>query len=306
MTTVASKSKLFFLETRPQFLTLTPVCFSVGVAVAAYQGYLNGLHLVLALIGAVLAHVSVNVLNDYVDFKRGTDLLTQRTPFSGGSGMLPTGALGPREALALGVGSLVAGLLIGAYFVYVYPALIIIIALAALVIYAYTPVLTKIGITELFPGLGFGPLLIIGTYITQLPPDNVSVPLVVVLASIPAGILVSDLLFVNEIPDYEADLKTGRKHAVLLMGRKTASYGYVVLLALAYVAIIVPVVLGVLPPHVLLGLLTLPIAIRASQGVLANYNDTEKLVPALGQNVLVVLGTPALMTIGLVIAALTR
>ncbi len=43
----------------------------------------------LALLGLLLAHVSVNVLNDYFDYRSGVDLKTQRTPFSGGSGILP-------------------------------------------------------------------------------------------------------------------------------------------------------------------------------------------------------------------------
>jgi 1,4-dihydroxy-2-naphthoate octaprenyltransferase len=62
------------------------------------------------------------------------------------------------------------------------------------------------------------------------------------------------------------------------------------------------VALGILPSYVLLGLLTLPIAVKAVQGVTKNYGQVEQLVPALGQNVLVVLVTPLLMTIGLILA----
>ncbi len=40
----------------------------------------------LALLGAFLAHISVNTLNEYFDFKSGLDLETIKTPFSGGSG----------------------------------------------------------------------------------------------------------------------------------------------------------------------------------------------------------------------------
>jgi 1,4-dihydroxy-2-naphthoate octaprenyltransferase len=297
-----SKLKLFFLETRPQFLLLTPVAFSVGIAVAVYQGQFNGVHLILALIGSVLAHVTVNVLNDYFDYVKGTDKLTKRTPFSGGSGFLPEGMLKPKEVLWLGLGSLIAGLAIGAYFILKYPVLLYIVAFAAILTVAYTPIFTRIYITELFPGIGFGPLLVIGAYITQLSLKNPKIAPEVIWSSIPVGILVSNLLWVNEIPDYEADLKTGRRHGVILVGKKAASYIYALLIGLSYLFIVLPVALGILPSYVLLGLLTLPIAVKAVQGVTKNYGQVEQLVPALGQNVLVVLVTPLLMTIGLILA----
>lgn len=297
-----SKVKLMFLETRPQFLLLTPVAFSVGIGAAVYEGYFNGLHLIFALIGSILAHITVNVLNDYYDYIRGTDKLTQRTPFSGGSGLLPQEMLKPEDAFKLAIGALLVGLLIGAYFIFRYPILIIIVFLAALIAVAYTPIFTRIYITELFPGLGFGPLLVIGAYITQLIPGDNYISPGIIWASIPVGILVTNLLWVNEIPDYEADKQTGRKHGVILLGQRKASRVYVLFLILAYLFIIIPVVLRILPAYILIGLLTIPIAVKAGQGVMKNYEQTEKLVPALGQNIIVVLGTPPLITIGLLLA----
>lgn len=303
MQAVASRAKLMFLETRPQFLLLTPAAFSVGIGAAAYGGYFNGPHLLLALIGSILAHVAVNVLNDYVDYVRGTDKLTQRTPFSGGSGLLPEGLLSPQDALKLGIGALLVGLVISIYFLFRYPILILIVGLAALVVIAYTPIFTRVYITELFPGLGFGPLLVVGAYVTQLPLGSAAISVQAIWASIPVGILVSNLLWVNEIPDYEADLKTGRKHGVILVGKRSASRIYALLNALAYSSIVIPVVLGINPPLTLIALLTIPIAVKASQGVMQNYDETEKLIPALGQNVLVDLVTPVLLTVGFLLAA---
>jgi hypothetical protein len=43
----------------------------------------------LIFIGALFAHISVNTLNEYFDFKSGLDLTANKTPFSGGSGALP-------------------------------------------------------------------------------------------------------------------------------------------------------------------------------------------------------------------------
>jgi 1,4-dihydroxy-2-naphthoate polyprenyltransferase len=75
---------------RPRFLLLTPVCVLLGWATARWEaGPVNLLHLLMALVGAVAAHISVNAFNEYLDFRSGLDLRTQRTPFSGGTGTLP-------------------------------------------------------------------------------------------------------------------------------------------------------------------------------------------------------------------------
>lgn len=294
--------KFLFLETRPQFLILTPAAFSVGIGVAAYQGHFNLFHMILALIGSIFAHIAVNVLNDYTDYVVGTDKLTKRTPFSGGSGILPAGKLTPKAVLALGSGALAAGLVIGVYFILIYPVLLWLVVAAAVLTVIYTPILTRIYITELFPGLGFGPLLIIGAYITQLPAGSSHISLAVVWASIPVGILVSNLLWVNEIPDFDADRKTGRRHGVIAVGRQNAALLYGIFNFLAYLFIVLPVILRILPPHLLIALLTVPVAVLASRGAMENYDNTEKLIPALGQNVIVDNLTPVLMTAGLLLA----
>ena len=109
--------KVWFLETRPQFLTLSVVLAFLGTAIAWYDGYFNLWHALLAGIGLVLTHASVNILNDYFDFRSGIDLATKRTPFSGGSGILPAGLLTPRQVLWLGMVALLLAVPIGIYFV---------------------------------------------------------------------------------------------------------------------------------------------------------------------------------------------
>ena len=99
------KLKIWFLETRPQFLVLSVILVLLGTAIAWNEGHFDWLRFVLTTIGLVLAHASVNVLNDYSDYKSGIDLETTRTPFSGGSGILPQKLLEPEPAYRFGVGS---------------------------------------------------------------------------------------------------------------------------------------------------------------------------------------------------------
>ena len=80
---------------RFHFLPLTLILVSLGTAIASYEGYFHFGHFLLAMVGSILVHMTVNVINDYHDYVDGIDLHTQRTPFSGGSGVLPQNLLKP-------------------------------------------------------------------------------------------------------------------------------------------------------------------------------------------------------------------
>ena len=103
--------------TRPNFLILAPLCAGLGLAVAWQQGQPPALlDTLLVFIGAVLAHAAVNLLNEYEDFVSGLDDITQRTPFSGGSGALPEIPSAARRVLLAGLGTLALVIAIGVYF----------------------------------------------------------------------------------------------------------------------------------------------------------------------------------------------
>jgi 1,4-dihydroxy-2-naphthoate octaprenyltransferase len=293
--------KIWFMQTRPSFLLLVPVCVFTGVAVSLFEGYaFRPLYFALAFVGALFAHIAVNVLNEYSDYKTGIDFNTKPTPFSGGSGILPSGKLNPKKVLIFGLTCLAITAAIGIYFITVYKWMIVPVGvIGVLVVFLYTPYLTKLpGITEIIgPGLGFG-LMVLGTYVTQAGEYSAGAAVV----SVVAGLLIADLLLINEFPDVEADKAAGRKHLPIILGKTKAGIIYSVLLIGAYVAIIAGAAAGVLPWLALVGLLTLPLAFKAMQGAVKHHSDMSKLVPALGVDVITVLVTPLLMSIGIVIA----
>lgn len=297
-------AKTWILEIRPQFLLLVPVCVFAGVAASLYMGYdFYALYFVLAFFGALFAHISVNVLNDYFDYKSGIDLKTQRTPFSGGSGMLPRALLVPRKVLLLGIGSLAVTILIGTYFLYIYGSIILPIGLLGVaLVLLYTPYLTKLpGVTELVgPGLGFG-LIVLGTYFTQTGAYSVMAAVTAVIV----GLFVANLLLLNEFPDVEADRSVGRRHIPIIVSKRKAAWIYCSIMAIAYTLLIAVVIAEVLPLLALLGLATLPLGIKAIRGVLKSHSDTGELIPVMGMNVQVVLITPLLMSAGVLIWAFT-
>ncbi|MDP2953351.1 MAG: prenyltransferase [Chloroflexota bacterium] len=295
--------KLWFLETRPHFLLLTPVSVFLGLAAALYDGApFQALHFALALVGALLAHISVNVLNDYFDFKSGIDLRTRRTPFSGGSGILPAGRLSPRSVQLFGMGCLLALVPIGIYFWAQYGLAILPLGLLGmLVIYSYTTYITRVPwLCLIAPGLGFGPLMVLGVYFSQAGAYS----LTAMAVSLVPGFLVSNLLLLNQFPDVAADASAQRRHFPIALGRGRSAWLYAGLLLATYAWILLAVAWHVLPPAALLGLVTLPVGWAAIRGVTKHYDDLDRLVPFLGRNVLVTLLTPLALGVGLVVSGL--
>jgi len=293
--------KAWLLLPRFQFLPLTVIMVSLGTGVAAYDGSFHLGYFILAMVGSILVHITVNVINDYHDYVDGIDLNTQRTPFSGGSGVLPLNLLKPKQAFWLATISLLIAMGIGGYFCFargwwLFPLLLV----AGFSAYFYNVTLSRWWVGELFAGFNFGPLLVLGSYFVQTGGYSWEV----LVASLAPGILTSNLLLLNEFPDREADRKGGRRHLVISPGKKDASYLFVILLAASYLCILVGVLTKMMPVVTLIGLGTLIFGWKAARGALKYYDNTEKLIPVLGTNVITILGTQALLAIGYVIAIL--
>lgn len=287
--------KIWFLETRPQFLVLSVVLVLLGTAIAWNEGHFGWLRFVLTTLGLVLAHASVNVLNDCCDYKSGIDLETKRTPFSGGSGILPQKLLEPEPAYKFGVGCLLLAFLIGVYLAYISGWLLLpLILLGGPVIYFYTSHLTKRLVGELWAGLGLGTLPVLGTYFVQTGHYSVGT----LLASLPPGFLTANLLFLNEFPDLAPDTKGGRYHLVIALGTKKAGRLYAFLMAMTYVSIVAGVLSKLMPALSLIAILSAPLALKAIGITFKHHDEPPEMVPALKVNVQTILLTDALLALG--------
>ncbi len=290
--------KVWFIETRPQFLALSVILAFLGTTIGWYNGSFHFGYALLAGVGLVLMHISVNTLNDYSDYKSGIDLKTERTPFSGGSGILPAALLRPRQVLWLGIISLLLAVPIGVFFIIVKGWLLLpLLVIAALCVIGYTPVMLKKRWPEWVAGLGLGTLPVLGIYFAQT--GEYMIP--VLVAAVPSGILVHNLLLLNEFPDVEADSTANRKTLPITMGLKKAGFVYSALTVLVYVWIAGAVIAGQMPVWSLLALLTIPFAVKAIQGAM-HAENMGKLVPGMANNVLVVLLTQLLMGVGYILA----
>jgi len=295
--------KMWFQETRPHFLLLTPITFSVGLASAYIEGSFHLPRALLGLVGALLAHISINVINDYFDFESGLDLKTKPTPFSGGSGMLISGSLEAKKVYQFAMGSLTIGCLIGVYFVLTTGWMLLpLVAAVAVSIYFYTPGFSRWYVGEIVTGINFGPLLVLGGYFIMTGHYGVKA----LSAGIIPGILIGTLLYLNEFPDLEADKAVGRRNVVISLGLRSASKVYAILIASTYVWVVASIILGLLPLTTLVTFLTLPVAMKAVRGVLRDHGDIGRLIPAMGANVTLVLSMTAMTTVGLLLSIFFR
>jgi 1,4-dihydroxy-2-naphthoate octaprenyltransferase len=190
--------------------------------------------------------------------------------------------------------------LIGVYFVALRGwQLALIGVLGVLVIVTYTPLITRVpALCLIAPGLGFGPLMVIGTHLAL----GGSLSAAVVVASLVPFFLVNNLLLLNQFPDVEADRSVGRHHYPITLGRRRSAVIYALFLGLAYLAVAGGVAAGVLPPTSLLGLLAAVLLPRVIQGVLRHADNIPQLMPYLGLNVILNLVTPVLVALGFFLA----
>ena len=287
---------------RLPFLILPPACVLLGVGTALWtQGEIRVLHAVIAFLGAVAAHISVNALNEYYDYKSGLDFRTRPTPFSGGSGTLPATPEAARTALITGLVTLGLTALVGIYFLAVWGLALLPLGLLGLVvIFTYTNWITRSPLLCLIaPGLGFGTFMVMGTDFVLSGGYSWSA----FVASLVPFFLVSNLLLLNQFPDVEADRGVGRRHYPILIGRKASSVIYGAFLLATYLSIVAGWALGVLPAWALLGLATLALAVPTAVAAYRYADNLERLAPYLGFNVILTVLTPLLVAIGLLIAA---
>lgn len=293
--------KVLFQTFRPSFLVLTPVCVFLGLATAMASGApINFFMFFLVLIGAMFAHISVNMLNEYHDFKSGLDLKTEKTAFSGGSGALPAHPDMAGGVLTVGLLFLLLTILIGVYLVMLRGMQIMPIGLLGVVlIVAYTQWLNRLPLLCLLaPGLGLGVLMVVGTQVILTGEHS----RLAWLVSLVPFLLVNNLLLLNQYPDIQADASAGRNTFPIAFGLKNSNGVFAVFSMAAYSLILFLIVQGHLPTLGIIVMLPLALSLFALIGAIkyeAKIGDFPRYMAA---NVAAALLTPLLLGISLISA----
>ena len=304
---IKMKVKNWVMALRVPFLTASLIPILLGTAIAWFAtGTLYWGFFLLTLLAGLSIHIGTNVINDYSDHKSGNDEVNTEfvRPFSGGSRVIQLGLLSPLEVLSGSLLFFLLSALIGFYLAWTRGPLILVLGAIGVIsgmFYTGGPFnWAKRGIGELLVGLNFGILMTLGAYYVQTQ----SFSWIPVIAAIPVSLLIAAVLYINEFPDYTADKKVGKNTLVVRLGREKAVNLYILIMAGVYLSIAGGVATGALPLTFLLGLITLPLAIKAIQYARKHHSTSFDLVPANALTVTSHLATGLLLTLAFVWNAL--
>lgn len=276
---------------RLPFLILTPVCLFFAVAITLYEGYsIDCSTLILIVIGALSAHISVNTFNEYFDFKSGLDFKTTKTPFSGGSGALTSNPEAAPRVKFIAIASLLVTIAIGFYFIRLVGWEIILFGLPGIIIIlTYTgPINKHYFLCLIAPGIGFAFLMTAATHFI-LSGQNSALDWLLILLPF---FLINNLLLINQIPDIDADRGVGREHFPIKFGIEKSLQLYLLQLLLAAITIVVAVKIYDLPSLILYTLAPLSLGLVVASGIYKYQQSLTRYTAFLALNVVIVLLTP--------------
>lgn len=289
---------VWFRVIRIRFLLASVIAVSVGLALNWWQNSTIEPFDALLTFGGVMAlHASVDLLNDFWDFKRGIDTKTPKTKMSGGTGVLPEGLLKPSSVYRAGIAFLVIGSAIGAYFVITDGIIIaVILGFAILSIYFYSTKIVDSGLGEFFVAVK-GSMIVLGTFFIQ----SGQITLESILAGIVVGSLSSLVLFIASFPDHDADKSKGRKTLVIAVGKQKATKLFWIFPLVSYGAIILGVSLNLFPIITLITFLSIPLMFKSGFGLKKTFDSVEKLVPYMSSTLMFSRITGALFVLSFII-----
>lgn len=268
---------------RVRFLLSSVIAVFTGLAISWYaESSFDLIYAILTFGGVLALHASVDLLNDYWDFKRGIDTSTKRTKMSGGTGVLPEGLLEPSHVYRAGIMFLIIGALIGSFFVVMFGLIIaILLSFAIISIYFYSTKIVDSGLAEVFVAIK-GTMIVLGTLFiqtNQITPEGI-------LGGAIIGILSSLVLFITSFPDHDADKEKGRKTLVIVLGKKKSSKFYWVFPILAFSVIFSGVLLQYFPPYSIIALGLIPIILQSGRLLQKYYDDSDRMVSIMSKTLL--------------------
>ena len=283
---------------RLKFLLASVIAAVNGIAVSLWKYHLFDFnYAILTVAGVLFLHASIDLLNDYWDYKRGIDKVTKRTKFSGGTGVLPDNILSPRSVYIAALIFLALGVIIGTYFVVIRGIVIgIILSFAIFAVYFYSSSIVNVGLGEVFVAIK-GALIVVGAFYVQTSLIDSSV---IYIGTI-VGLLSASVLVINSFPDYIADLSRGRRTLVIILGKKRTSKIFSFLIIATYAMIIYGMLIGFTKIYSLSCLVSLPFALEAIRNLKNNYDVADKLVPAMAATVNYARITGLVLAISLII-----
>src|SRR6266516_3076679 len=259
--------KIWVRTGRPVTLTATVSPILVGTAVAAYEGTFHLGIFLITLFSSLFLQIGANYFNEYFDYRYGLDSLESL----GASTVIFRNEMTEAQVLAGGIGSFVIAALLGVLLIYfVGPAILL-----------------------------FGLAGIARAYYVQIPHWSWRA----FAASVPVGFLVTAILNMNNVRDYQEDLAVHKRTLPVRFGQLFGQRYHAALLLGSYLAVSIFAIVGLLPLYSLIVWLTFPLAFKNIRAVLA---ATERKVFVIGtkRTALLHLQFGVVLALGIVVAAL--
>jgi len=283
-----STAMLLVRATRAPFLSATFVPVLLGLAVAARVGLLDAVTAAITLAAAVSIHLGLNVANDVFDTLQGADDANKTpTRFSGGSRVLQQALVTIRQMSLLAAGCYGLAAVLGIVLLFLRGSVeLVALGLVGLFIsLAYTAPPMRLayrGLGEVAAAIGFGPVMLLGTYVVQ---SRGVLSSEAALLSAPVALLVAMILYVNEVPDRAGDAEAGKRTLPVRWSRRAVIRGYDLSVAAAFAVVVGGVAAGLLPIPTLLILLAVPLARRVHVGLARFYDSPFLLMDAMAMNI---------------------
>ncbi len=252
------KIRTWILASRPKTLPAAVAPVFVGTAVAISSDKLNIIAALIALICSLLIQIGTNFVNDLYDYLKGADDENRVGPTRAlAAGWISTTQMKRAIYFTFGI-----TFILGLYLVYLAGWIILLIGVLSIFSgYSYTAgpyPLAYNGLGDIFVFLFFGIVATVGTYYVQA----IEYSQFALLASIPVGLLITNILVVNNYRDAEEDKKKNKNTLTVKFGKSFSLVQYSVSIVISF---LVPLYLFFsysTKPLILLPLLTLPFAIK--------------------------------------------
>ena len=281
----AKEFRLIFL-----MFSIVPVLTGSIVAYNFYPAIFSWYYLILSLVAIVMLHAGTIAFNDYFDYWTGADQINkERTPLTGGTGLLIDGTLKPVHVLLAGSICFLLCISIGMYIVFTQSPIVFLFGVVGVGLGAfYTAPPLKLAyrlLGEITWFVSF-PLTALGALFTQVPPASLTelqgmgdLVLTTVVVMLPAAFLGTAGFFVLEFPDYNADKEARKLGVAVLLGKHNTIYMFLLMCVLAYLSVVIAVALKFIPVAGLSVLITIPLFIWVWAGLKKFIATPVKLVP---------------------------
>jgi 1,4-dihydroxy-2-naphthoate octaprenyltransferase len=287
---------------RAPFLTGSIAPVIIGTCLAISEGKFFLIPFLVTIVGVSGLQLGANLLNDFYD-ARGSDPLNIRlTPFSGGSRVIQEKQLRPTNIMTLSVVFFILALGAAIWLVYEGKYLIIPLGLLGLLAgwsYSAPPLqLMSKGWGELAIFFAFGPLVTLGSYYVMTD----AFTLTAFMIGFPQGFLITAVIWINQFPDYEADMAAGKKNLVVKLGPGLSRYLYSIIMLMSFAFVIFLISIMGQSYLIMISFISIPLAIKAMIIVFREYLDYEKLIPAQALTINTLVAQGLLLSLGLLLS----